>query len=351
MMVSQGINRLKYWVRRAALSLRSQVIILMYHRIYEARPDPWLLCVKPDHFSEQMEYLNQNFHIMSLNMLVHSLLSGKIPKRAVVLTFDDGYVDSLWNAKPILEKYEIPATVFVTSGYVGLNQEFWWDELERLLLSTPSLPECLKMMLHGKEYKWILDKWANLPKSNDSSNLHWNVLFTEDPTPRHSACQEIHSLLRPLRHEEQQMALDALNSFALTNGRQPRPGYRALKPEEICQLAKDGLIEIGAHTVTHPILALQPYETQKREIVESKTFLEKILGKMVTSFCYPYGGRGDINPTTLMLVKQSGFSAALTTIPGSVVPQANIYFLPRFMVHSWDGEEFGRRLWEFFHWQ
>src|SRR5438552_1883786 len=102
-------------------------IILLYHRIADWETDPQLLCVTPKHFTEHLEILKELGPIVSFSQLNHT-------DRASIITFDDGYADNLHNAKPILQCQDVPATVFIATGQVGQTTEFWWDELERLLL-------------------------------------------------------------------------------------------------------------------------------------------------------------------------------------------------------------------------
>ena len=145
------LNRVWRW---ATASLRRRVVILMYHRVFESSADPWELCVSPGHFAEHLEVLNGNYQVMSLNELVRALRDAQLPKRGVVLTFDDGYADNLWNSKPLLEKYEVPATVFVTIGSLDSPNEFWWDDLERVLLQEGKSPKHLHLNVQSSAYDW-----------------------------------------------------------------------------------------------------------------------------------------------------------------------------------------------------
>ena len=103
-------------------------LALLYHRVTELPLDPQLLCVSPKHFGEHLDVLATEFQPLSLLEFIERLGCGRLPSRAVVVTFDDGYEDNLSNAKPILDRYGVPATVFVTTGYMGENREFWWDD-------------------------------------------------------------------------------------------------------------------------------------------------------------------------------------------------------------------------------
>src|SRR5262245_38761050 len=144
-------------LRQTALWLKhrftSQALILMYHRVTELPNDPYLLAVTPKHFAEQLEVIRRYGVPMRLLQFVEVLRAGHIPNRAVVVTFDDGYADNLYQAKPLLARYEIPATIFVTAGQVGSQREFWWDELDRLLLQPGMLPARLRLHLNGTVFE------------------------------------------------------------------------------------------------------------------------------------------------------------------------------------------------------
>lgn len=342
----RGVGRPKRWVQRALSSFRSKVVILLYHRVFEASSDPQLLCVTPQHFAEHLEYLCRHYRIMSLDDLVRAPKGGRMPKHAVVITFDDGYLDNLLNAEPLLERYDAPATVFVVTGYIG--REFWWDELERLLLWIPQLPECLQVALNGAVYEWHLGEWARLPEKEKISYWKWHVELSDDPTPRHWAYRELHWLLRSLGEKEQETVLAQLRAQSEDEG-SGRTDYRTMTPEEVRRLADGGLIGVGAHTETHPVLATQSVEMQQKEITESKWHLEAIVGRPITAFAYPYGGQGNIGQDAVRLVREAGYELACANFPSPVTHRSDSFFLPRYLVRDWDGDEFAGRLRGFFH--
>src|SRR3989338_3960849 len=104
--------------------------ILIYHRIADPQNDPYLLCVSPQNFHAQIKFLKENFRVVPLVQLVQEVRSKKLKNETVAITFDDGYVDNLHNALPILEEYGVPATIFITAGYVGGSKPFYWDAPE-----------------------------------------------------------------------------------------------------------------------------------------------------------------------------------------------------------------------------
>jgi peptidoglycan/xylan/chitin deacetylase (PgdA/CDA1 family) len=155
--------------------------------------------------------------------------------------------------------------------------------------------------------------------------------------------QHLGDLLRPLSTSQR---FDIIAELQQWSGGYipPRQTHRALSPEEITQLAAGGLVEIGAHTVTHPVLSAIPVTQQEQEIRQSKLRLEEILNQPVESFAYPYGTRDDYTRETVNLVKQMSFTCACSNFKGVVQPQTSLYELPRFVVRDWDGEKFERNL-------
>ena len=156
---------LKY-LRQSGCWLRSRIVpgvlILGYHRIAAVSNDAFDLCVAPQHFAQQLEILHRYTQPLSLPEMILNLRDRRFPKRAIVLTFDDGYADILYQAKPLLERYQIPATVFVTTGY--MEREFWWNKLERILLLPQMLPDDLCLNVNRKNFTWTLET-ANKPAS------------------------------------------------------------------------------------------------------------------------------------------------------------------------------------------
>lgn len=339
----RGFGRMKRMWRKVTSPLRCQVVILLYHRVVELPSDPQLLGVTPKHFAEHLEILGKHWHPIQLQQLVQALQDGSLPHRAVVVTFDDGYADNLYHAKPLLERYDIPATVFVTTGYIGHDREFWWDELERLLLQPGRLPETLHLTINGRGCQWELGEAAHYTEEASRRFHAWSVLEKDDPSPRQHLYRSLCQLLRPLPHGERRKVLDRLLAWAGVESR-IRPTYRPFSSDEVLRLAERELVEVGAHSVTHPVLSTLPAAMQRTEILESKAHLEEILGRPVTSFAYPYGSRSDYTAETVAIVQEAGFTCACANFADVVWQGTDRYQLPRVVVRDWDGEAFARWL-------
>jgi peptidoglycan/xylan/chitin deacetylase (PgdA/CDA1 family) len=126
------------------------------------------------------------------------LASGTRSDRAVLVTFDDGYADNLYNAKPLLERYDILATVFVTSGYIGATREFWYDDLERILLHTGPLPQTLGLKINKHSYEWDLHSTVDQSHEPAGNGHNWNVTRKDNPTVRHCLYRTLFERLQPL---------------------------------------------------------------------------------------------------------------------------------------------------------
>jgi peptidoglycan/xylan/chitin deacetylase (PgdA/CDA1 family) len=259
---------------------------------------------------------------MRLLEMVDAIHNHFLPKQAIVITFDDGYVDNFSQVLPLLESFQIPATVFVTAGYVDTSCEFWWDQLDRILLSPIHLPESLSINVEGQEYH------SSTKTKQDRQQTHKNL--------KH--------IFRSLPSSTQNDLLKELAAWAdqeLTE----RPEYRVMTRAEIFQLSQSGLIDVGAHTVTHEILPRLSKDEQYYEIKGSRQLLELITANPIYTFAYP---NGDFNDETIEIVKATGFWSACTTEHGSVYKNDDLYRLKRCAVNDWDIAKFRQYLYACF---
>ena len=315
-------------------------VILLYHRVAELRCDPQLLAVKPQHFGEHLEIIKNQCSPVPLQKLVAGLRGKTQTEFPVAITFDDGYADNLVQAQPLLRRYSVPATVFVTAGYVGSGREFWWDELERLILEPAFLPKTLKLdILEGENLTWELGEGSHAVDAWRG----WNVQVLENPTPRHALYRCLCDLLRPLPEQRRADVLGYIQKWA-GMGSAGRPTHLSLTTAELAELDREDLVEIGAHTCTHSLLSSLSKGEQKKDVQDSKKILEKILNHEVSSFAYPFGGRVDYNEDSLAAVHDAGFELACANFPGAVWRYSDCFQLPRLLVRDWDGDTFERWL-------
>jgi peptidoglycan/xylan/chitin deacetylase (PgdA/CDA1 family) len=309
---------------------RRQIVglILMYHRINSLECDPWGLAVSPQHFAQHLELLRRFGQPTSLSQAVNALRSRDFSRRHLVVTFDDGYVDNLWNAAPLIDHYETPATIFIPPSYIGLTREFWWDELERILLRPTSLPDELRLTIQGHALLWMLGAACEYTEEERRRDLAWSVTKQGGLSKRCELYRAVHRALQPLSDPERLTALDHLKAWSGDPGI-ARTSHLCLSVGEVKALNKIDLIEIGAHTSTHRALLSVPEDIQREEIRESKASLERLLGKPVVSFAYPYG---QFSERTATIVREEGFVSACSTRPSALYDDADLFTLPRLKV-------------------
>jgi peptidoglycan/xylan/chitin deacetylase (PgdA/CDA1 family) len=307
--VRRGISRRRRVLHGAA--------ILLYHRVDDPTPTSGGMCVAPDRFADQMERLTREHAVVKLDELVESVRAGRVPRGAVAVTIDDGYLDTLANARPRLAAAGVPATLFVATGHVAEQRPFFWDELERLLLGGGPRPGQLTLSLPGGERAW----------RTDARDLRVDVR------------KQIHDLVQPASPDVIDRVLAALSEWADVEA--PPNAPRAMTVDELRELASDPLITIGAHTRRHANLGFQGEEDQRDEIEGSRDDLSEWLGLEPTGFAYPFGIPDvDFTATTRRLVAEAGFRYSVANQPGNANERSDLYALPRHFAPDLGGEEF-----------
>lgn len=314
----------------------------MYHRIGPESTDPWSLNVQPEHLVEHLEILRRDYRVVQLRQLLGELRTGALQPHTVAVTFDDGYANNLHAAAPLLESAEVPATVFVTSGFLAMKQECWWDILEQLLLHPGSLPPTLDLILTNNSFHYELNDAQEYSEAEARRFRHWRA-WEKAPTPRHALYRSLYTILHTSASAERNTLLDILVEWA---DAEPicRPSHRMLAAEELQFLARKSTVDIGAHTVTHQSLAKIPIEDQLYEVSESRKYLEELLNTPIDSFSYPHGGEQDISATASALVRECGFIGACSTSLGALQADSDPFLLPRVHVEDWNGKVFARQL-------
>jgi peptidoglycan/xylan/chitin deacetylase (PgdA/CDA1 family) len=313
--------------------------VLLYHRISDHFRDPYRLNVSPANFAEHLEVLRKRTTPVTLDALVRGEVRSKGPRTAVAITFDDGYADNLFAATPLLERAEIPATVFVTTGTPG--GEFWWDTLARMVLSDSAPPEQLDLTLDSFRFLWPPAGLAIRP-ARLLGKLRRQGLDSASES-RRALLKALHRSLRAQSTAVQSEVLHRLaDSFGVpVSSEDP---YRAVDREELARLARCRMLSLGAHTVTHPVLAALPPEACRQEIIESRRMVEEAAGARVQAFSYPYGQPGDYTAAVQYHVREAGFDLACAAHAGIVTRTSDPLALPRLWAENCDGEDFGRRL-------
>jgi peptidoglycan/xylan/chitin deacetylase (PgdA/CDA1 family) len=309
-------------------------LILMYHRVSIPGTDPWALCVTPENFEEQLQVLKDAFTVVSLRDLAEALRHHRVVDRTVAITFDDGYADNLHNAQPLLDAFDLPATIFITTGILTRTREFWWDELEQMLLNDRPLPHKLVLATTAGERIW------HVTSEPENQNMKTMRAWEGEPGSRMALFHDIWESMLRLPRDEQDSVLEQLlasSESTLT----VRPSHRSLSAGEIKAISQHGLIDIGAHTVSHPLLTAHSENVQRQEIEDSKSQLEGLTGNQISCFAYPFG---DHSETSARLTRELGFECACTTVENTVWRFSDPYRMPRLAVENWSGNEFAKRL-------
>ncbi len=321
-----GVKTAKGFFNWLQARIQGGAMILGYHRIAEEQTDVYDVCVTPMHFEEQMYALSQHANVVSLSKLVKHLDNGSLPTGTVAVTFDDGYADNLYQAKPILEKYQIPATVFMCTGFWG--RQFWWDELDRLVMESDADPFALRLDLDKSHFH------RDPPPASSEPDP------SRDASVRKKLCEALYHHLLPLDVNEQNNVMDVIRSWSGLST-DVSSQARAMTQAELLQFAECDLFEVGAHTRNHPMLPYLALERQREEIVSSRQDLEQLLGKPVRSFSYP---NGKATEDAKRIVQEAGFAFACTSLQNVVRPGCDLHELTRFWQKDVDGEQFLRAL-------
>lgn len=292
------------------------VLVLLYHRITSLPSDPEMLAVTPDNFRAQLRYLKDHFPIVRFEEDWATA-----PKPAVAITFDDGYADNALEALPILEEVGMPATFFVSTGTIGTESEFWWHELERIILAKRSLPPVFTL-----EDERFGKSWPTGTPGERQEFYQGIVRLMNDTDAGHR-----NDWLVQLRHWAQ--------------SEKARAGtHRTMTVDELRLLAGSSHVTIGAHTVTHTRLSCLPVEAQREEIAASKRQLEAWLGREISVFSYPFGRRPDYTTQSIALCRYAGFLKAAANFPGQAHRWTDPYQVPRHLVRNWPVETFAAQL-------
>lgn len=303
----------------------------MYHRIAEDPIDHWGLAVSSPHFGEQLEVLRRTRRPFPLADFVRNLAAGTLPPNAVALTFDDGYVDNLVAGKPHLSAADVPATVFLATGFLNRPGEFWWDELSRLFLAGDG-PQHFELTVRGKALP--VDLTASVAAREDGT-----ILAAQLKT-RQFALTPIWEAMRRFNEDERGSLMAQIRSVLMDRDNTVQRG-RSMTRDEVRTLASDGLVTIGAHTVTHPLLSALKNDACRSEVVNSKSDCEAVIGAPVTSFAYPYG---DFDDKAREAVSAAGFAFACSTRRVPATKASDLLALPRMQVCNWDGDTFERTI-------
>ncbi len=266
---------------------RSKALILTYHRFGELRDG---VKTSARAFARHLDYLTSHYRVVPLSTLADLMTSGReLPPSMAALTIDDGYLDAYEIAFPILRRYGVPATIFLVTDFVNRKCWLWTDKLRFLTLKSRATK--LEANIGGEQLRISLSGRAS----------------------RLKAATELNSRLKALPDGLKE---DAINRIASSL----RVSLPELPPHEYCSLSwgharemESGGVEIGSHTLSHPILTNVSETALRAELKESKARLEAELGHAVKLFCYP---NGNYDARVRHAVEEAGYGCAVTVEPG-----------------------------------
>lgn len=302
---------------RSPAGPRARLSILIFHRVLE-RSDPLFPDeVDAQRFDQICGWLRDWFDVLPLDLAVQQLSEGTLPARALAITFDDGYEDNFSVALPILRRHKLTATFFVATGF--LDGGCMWND---------RIVEAVRGSTRG-----VLDL-------GQIGRAEFGVYPIDDNAGQRRAIAAILLRAKYLEPAKRLQFSDQLAELAQVQS----PSGLMMTSQQVRELHRSGM-QIGAHTVWHPILARLSHADAEREIGESKRQLESITGAPVTLFAYPNGSRGDdYDDATVALVREAGFEAAVSTDWGAAGDGSKRFELPRFTPWDRDRVRFGLRL-------
>ena len=293
--------------------------VLTYHRITEPAHERDRLCVPPEEFRGHMLHLRDaGYRVRPLAELVADAASGSLEGRSVALTFDDGYLDALTSAVPILESFGFPATFFIVGEALDAPHEFWWDALDRIFLSDHRVPAWLAVTLPAGTIE--------MPTASAA----------ERATARDRLTESFYGLGAHARDASLRTLHDWSGTRPATEG--PR---RPMTANEVARLASRPGLSIGAHSYRHLRLPLLSPADRAEDIRACRTRLETVAGRRVTSFSYPYGF---VDAATVATVRAEGFDLAVTTEARTLLPPVDVLQVPRIDAANTDVAAFARLL-------
>jgi len=286
---------------------RARLSVLIFHRVLPV-PDPLFPGeIDAARFDTVCTWMRRWFNVLPLDAAVRHLGAGTLPERAMAITFDDGYADNHDVALPILRKHELPATFFIATGFLD-GGRMWNDTVIESIRRTP----LERIDLRGVR------------------GMDLGVHELGSVTARRVAIERVIGGVKYMEPERRQEVVDTIARRAETT----LPDDLMMTSEQVRRMRAAGM-QIGAHTVSHPILARLDRQAAGAEIETSKRTLEGLLGERVGLFAYPNGKPAqDYDEQAVGLARELGFDAACSTEWGAAGRNSDVFQLPRFT--PWD---------------
>ncbi len=273
---------------------RNNLTVLMYHGVTKNTYDPPVWTQLPeDIFEEQIKWISETFHPVTLGEMILAVQrQHALPPNSILITFDDGLKNNVDVAYPILKKYNMPATIFLTVDFIGTDRFFWVDELYLALQTAYDSGKTLVLSL--EEAQMLFDD------GNVWAAYHATVEF-----------------LKVLPDEKVNEYLSKILSQIEIDRDKYNHDFGTMTWDDVRRMDVDPLISFGAHTANHRILTRIPSTLLQDELIGSRERMEVQLGHSVSSFCYPNGRLGlDFLPEHMDMLRDGGYGCAFATNRG-----------------------------------
>lgn len=259
---------------------RNRPRILMYHRVID---EPFVAGLTPEKFAQQMKYIAQKFRVVPINQLVDELINDQIKPYTLALTFDDGHSDFYTNTWPLIQRFKLPASLYITTGFIDQKLWLWPDLLRYVLLNT----EIEHFTLHNvgtfsTSRHHVIRTWSQLG----------DHCLTLGDSVRKNFIQNLAQLL------------------AVPIPPVPKAPFKSLCWSELREMHQQGL-DIGSHTVSHPILSKLTAAEIERELLHSAVRITEEIGQQPFGICYPNGLLTDVNEDVLQSARQLNYRYGL----------------------------------------
>jgi peptidoglycan/xylan/chitin deacetylase (PgdA/CDA1 family) len=279
---------------------RHKFLILTYHRFSKVEDGR---STSVQSFAEHLEYLKSHYTVLPLSRIATLVAKGEgLPASVVAVTIDDGFSDSYELAFPLLQRHRLPATLFVVTDFIDRKVWLWTDKLRYLTKQAPTHVKTLEFLDH----KLTID--------------------LNGPDSRLNVANRVNSILKSLPESVKESALEeiALN-FQIELPKLPPADYGPATWDQLREMERE-CVEIGSHTMTHPILPNTTDEQLERELTGSRARLEEVLGHPMKLFCYP---NGSFDQRVELAARCAGYECAVTTESGLNDWQSDLLALRR----------------------
>ncbi len=289
--------------------------ILTLHRVVPAHDEPFQphrgLEITPDFLDAVLTALRRaDVDIISMDEVWQRLTGAPGERRFVAITFDDGYRDLHQYAWPILKRHEVPVTLYVASAFAEGTGVLWWEVTAQAVAQNSAVEVDMDGELHRFD--------CSTPEAKDEAH------------------EAIYHWVRSKPSEADQEA--AIHAIATRNGIDTAAQCRRLCMgwEELAELARDPLVTIGSHTVSHPFLSKCDRAAARAEMSDARAMIEQKLGVRPEHFAYPVGAPDAAGPREFTLAAELGYKTAVTTRPGVIFPDHadHLTALPRISVNG-----------------